>query len=234
MRHGIVGDIHEPFAHPMYRVFCLDVFDSWGVDAVTFIGDVVDFHAVTFHTPDPNGMSAGYEADAAAVGVAKWREAFPKARVCIGNHDERVFRVARSVGIPDRFIKSYADVWETPGWTWDFDFEIDGVLLQHGTNTSGKFPAFNQAMTRRQPVAQGHNHSAGGVKFHASRHDRIFGMDTGCGIDDKAYAMAYGKTSATRSVLGCGVIIDGAAYFEPMPCGEGEKYHRNRAKRRAA
>lgn len=46
----------------------------------------------------------------------------------------------------------------------------------------------------------------------------IFGLSTGCGIDEAAYAFAYGGEMRRKPVLGCGVIVDEgkAAYFIPM------------------
>lgn len=234
MRHGIVGDVHEPFAHPLYRAFCEDTFEAWGVDRVWFVGDIVDLHAVSFHKPDPNGMSAGDEGSLARAAVAEWVRAFPRAGVAIGNHDERHYRRARAEGIPDMFLRTFREVWGTPNWRWAFSHDVDGVRLQHGTNTSGKDAAINQAVNRRQSVIQGHTHCWAGVKHHASDRDRIFGMNVGCGIDIDSYAMAYGKDFAIRPVLGCGLLIDGVPFFEPMPCGVGETYHKSRARRRKA
>ena len=51
-------------------------------------------------------------------------------------------------------------------------------------------------------------------------------MDVGCGIDERAYAFAYGRHMRQRSMLSAGVVIDGVPYHEIMPCGRGEKYDR--------
>lgn len=229
MRIGIVGDVHEPFTHPMYRRFVQDVFTQWRVNHVHFIGDIVDLHALSFWEHDPNGMSAEGESAEAARGVEAWRETFPRATVSIGNHDERQYRKARKAGIPDRFIRDYRDVWNTPKWDWQFSHTFDGVLYEHGTGTSGKDAAFNRAHQKRCSLVMGHVHSYPGVKWHANEFNRIFGMNVGCGVDNDAYAMAYGKAFPIRPVLGCGVVIDGYPYFEPMPCGVGEAYHRGAA-----
>lgn len=51
----------------------------------------------------------------------------------------------------------------------------------------------------------------------ASKLNIIFGMNVGCLIDIKAYAMAYGKHCPRRPCLGAGVVIDGkTAFFIPM------------------
>ena len=40
-------------------------------------------------------------------------------------------------------------------------------------------------------------------------------MQIGCGVDDKAYAMAYGKNFA-KNHINCGVIINGNPILEYM------------------
>lgn len=232
-RLGVVGDLHNPFEHPMYRRFCQDIFQQWRVDQVHFVGDVVDNHAINFHEHDPNGKSPEDEADLAEAGVQKWVRLFPKATVTIGNHDELVFRQAKKAGLPDRYIKGYAATWNTPGWKWEFEHVIDGVLWEHGTGNSGKDAALNLAIQKRMSVGIGHIHSWAGVKWHANAYNAIFGLNAGCGIDCRSYAMAYGRTFAVRPMLGCAIVIDGyTAFFEPMPCGPKDKYHRSKAGRK--
>lgn len=230
MRVGVIGDTHFPFVHPMYRAFCLDTFAKWKVDRVIHIGDVVDAHALSFWDHNPNGLSAETEAHFACLDTAEWQKSFPKIDVLIGNHDERQFRAARKAGIPDRFIKGYVDVWGTPDWNWQLQLTCDGVLYEHGTGSSGKDAAFNRAVAQRCSLTMGHVHCYAGVKYHANPFNRIFGLNVGCGIDIKSYAFDYGKAFAVRPLLGCGIVLDGEhGFFIPMPCGDGEKYHRSRA-----
>ncbi len=234
MRIGVVGDIHEPFVHPMYRRFCIDTFAKWKVNHVHFIGDIVDLHALSQWDHDPDGRSAGDECKLAEAGVKKWHRTFNGASVSIGNHDERHFRLAKKNGMASRFLKDYANVWSTPTWDWRFSHRWDGVLYEHGTGSSGKDAAINRAIQKRTSLAMGHVHCWAGVKWHTNEDDAIFGMNVGCGVDPKAYAFEYGKAFAIRPVLGCGVVIDGEPHFLRMQCGRGEKYHRRRAGKRAA
>lgn len=225
-RVGIVGDLHLPFTHPAYLRFCQDTFDAWRVDKIVVIGDVVDHHRLSFHQQDPAGHSAELEADLAFTGVQKWYAAFPKALVCVGNHDERHYRVARSVGVPDRYVREYSDLWGTKSWSWQMFHEIDDVLYEHGTGSSGRDAAFIRAKDKRRSLVMGHVHTGGGVKWHTNERSRIFGLNVGCGIDCKSYAFAYGRPFPTRPTLGCGIVIDGTfAYFEPMPL-EQSRYKR--------
>lgn len=224
---GIVGDIHLPFTYPTYLRFVRDTFRQHKVTKIVFIGDIVDSHALGFWDNDPNGHSAEDEASLAAAELKRWVKAFPKALVCIGNHDERHYRMARKAGLPDRFLKSYADVWGTKGWQWGMSHRIDGVLYTHGTATSGKDAAINLAIQKRISTVIGHVHTFAGVKYHANDDSRIFGMNVGCGIDCRAYAFAYGRDFPTRPVLGCGIVRHGnEAHFFPMQCSPGEKYAR--------
>lgn len=230
MRVGIIADIHEPFSHCLYRQFCVDLFKRWRVDQVVLVGDVVDHHAISRWTHDPDGLSAGNEYLAAAGAVSRWRKSFPVALVCIGNHDHRAHKLAHENGLPARYLRSYRELWSTPSWSWDFEHQIDGVLYLHGTGSSGKDSAVNLAIQRRKSVVMGHTHTYAGVKFHANTDNIIFGMNVGCGIDIKAYSFAYGRDWPVRPVLAAGIVIDGqSAYVERMPCGPKEKYHRSRA-----
>lgn len=219
MRIGIIGDIHAPFTHKGYRRFVDKAFTSWKVSHVHFIGDVVDAHALSKHEHDPNGESAEAEARQAARAVAAWYRDYPEATVSIGNHDERHYRAARRAGIPDRYIRSYAEVWDTPRWDWQPSHTFDGVLYEHGTGTTGKDAALNRAVQKRQSLVMGHVHTYPGSKYHASDNGTIFGLNVGCGIDASAYAFAYARPFPTVPVLGCGVVVDGVdAFFLPMPC----------------
>lgn len=223
-----IGDVHEPVSHPGYLPFCRDLRDKHRCDQVVFIGDVVDWHAVSFHAHHPDAPGPKDEYELAKAGVEKWYKAFRRASVCIGNHDERLIRLAETVNIPSKFIRDYSDIWNTPQWKWDTEFIIDDVYAYHGIGSGGMHPAFNSSGKMLMSVVQGHIHTAAGIKWRCNPTRRIFGMDTGCGIDDKALAFAYGKHNKTRSVLGAGVVLDGIPYHEVCPIGPGEKYHRSK------
>lgn len=227
MNIGVIGDIHLPFEHPRYLEFCLDVFRSWRVNHVHFAGDIVDQHALGFWEHNPNGHSAEDEAQEAARKLAQWRRKIKEATVSIGNHDARHYRMARKAGVPDRYLRGYVEVWETPGWDWRESHVLDGVLYEHGVGTSGKDAAMNRAIQKRCSTVIGHVHTWAGVKYHANDFDRIFGMNVGCGIDIDRHAFEYAKPFPIRPILGCGIVIDGThAFFEPMPCGPKEHYHK--------
>ncbi len=212
-----VGDVHSPCERKGYLEFCQDIKRSWKCDTVVFIGDLIDWHSISFHAKHPESPGPTDEFELAFENIQRWYKAFPKAKMCIGNHDERVIRLAESVNIPAKFIRNYSDIWQTPNWDWDYDHTIDDVYYFHGTGYGGLHPAYNAARQMSMSVVMGHVHSVGGIKWLVNPHKRWFGMDTGCGISDKDYAFAYNKHVKKRSVISCGVVIDGTPYFEIAP-----------------
>lgn len=228
----VIGDVHEPVTHPGYLAFIQSLAEKYNPNRIMFIGDVVDFHGVSFHAKNPDCPGPKDEAEQAQRGIDKWRNAFPYADVMIGNHDERVIRLSASVGIPAKFIRTFSDAWNTPDWTWSYNTEIDGVFYFHGTGCGGMRPAFIRAQQSCISTVIGHVHSASGIQWMAGPKTRLFGMDTGCGVDIDAAAMAYGKNFARKPILSAGVVLDGIPYHEIMPCDRGEPFHRNKFRRR--
>ena len=223
-----IGDIHAPATHPGYMQFCRDLYREWQCNQVMFIGDVVDFHAISFHAMNPNCPGPDDEFLLAKREIQAWRRAFPRAKICIGNHDERVLRLSESVNIPSRFIRDYEETWNTPGWEWKNDHIIDGVYYFHGTGFSGMHPAWNVSGKMLMSVVMGHCHSRAGVKWRANPMQRVFSVDVGCGIDIDAYQFAYGRHMKDRPILAAAIILNGVPYHEIMPCGKGEKYHKSK------
>ena len=220
----VIPDLHLPVAHSEALRFCVDIYNQWSCDRVVFIGDVVDHHAISFHSKNPNCPSAAHEYDMVREQLYQWRDTFPVAAVTIGNHDNRPQRVAEDAGMPDVYMRNLKELWETPLWRWDYSIEIDDVYYFHGIG-GGKTPALNKANTMGMSVVMGHCHSVFGTHWGAGPKKRWFGCDCGCLIDNEAWQFAYGKHMSKKPILGCAVVIDGTPYLEPMPCGKGEEYH---------
>jgi metallophosphoesterase superfamily enzyme len=217
MRVLAVGDVHEPVSRKEYLQFCIDTYDEYDCDTVVFLGDIVDWHAISFHANHPEAPSAIDEYYLALEGIQKWYDVFPNAYITIGNHDCRINRLAETVNIPSKFIRDFNETWETPEWEWVDDIILDDVYYFHGTGYGGLHPAFNAARHLGMSCVMGHVHSVAGIKWCVSPEKRWFGMDTGCGVDDKAFAFAYGKHMKRKSVISCGVVIDGMPYHEMCP-----------------
>lgn len=205
----IIGDLHAPFIKEGYLEHCQEVALKYNTNHTIFIGDVIDSHYSSFHETDPDGYSAGEELDRAVDQLAPWHDAFPNADVVIGNHDRIVVRQAFSSGISNKWIKDYAEVLETPTWGFDMSFEYDGVLYVHGEGGGGINGALGKALNKRKSIVQGHFHTEAHIRWNVSDFDRQFGMQCGCGVDDKAYGLSYAKFNSKKSILSCGVVLEG-------------------------
>ena len=214
----VIGDLHTPFTKVGYLEHCVEVARKYNTNHTVFIGDIVDNHYSSFHNTDPDGFGAGEELDRAISGVQEWNYEFPDADVLLGNHDRIIMRKAFAAGLSKRWIKDFGEVLETPGWRFGLEFEYDNVLYIHGEGGGGEKGAITKALNRRKSVVQGHWHTQNHINWNVSDYDRIFGMQIGCGIDDKAYALAYAKYNIRKSILSCGVVLDNGQLpiIEPM------------------
>ncbi len=204
LRILIIGDLHEPFTHPDYLDFCKQTYANHNCNKVIYIGDIIDSHGWSYHEHDPDGMGAGDELNLAIRKVAKWYEAFPEADVTIGNHDRLASRKMYSAGVPQKFLRSYNEILNTPKWNWVESIEYDNVLYEHGEGSKPFMKARNNMLSS----VCGHHHTDCGVMWYVGKKFKVFGMAVGCGIDIKSYAAAYAK-NFKRQALGCGVVIGG-------------------------
>lgn len=221
----VFGDIHAPFTHPNYLKFIQDVAKLRGIGQVVCTGDLVDYHALSRHQTETCAKSPYDELDQAQIIVSQYVEAFPKLKLCSGNHDFILERQAATLGIGSRYLKSFSELFNLPKeWEIQDEFLIDDVLYKHGMNCCGKNGALNDAILGRVSTVIGHAHAFGGVNYSANKRNIIFGMNVGCGVDIDAYAFAYGKHSKNRETLGCGIVYNAShAEFVPMS----EKFFRS-------
>ena len=224
-RVGVFSDLHAPFNHVNYLQFVKDTFDKWEINKVICVGDLVDHHAISRFISEPDADGAKEEFKKAKLEVEKVKELFPKLTLTLGNHDLIPIRQAKTLGLGDIFIKNFEEIYNLPD-TWNICEEIiyNDVLYKHGLNAGGRDGALNSAIKEQMSVVIGHYHAFGGCKYAANKRNLIFGMNTGCGIDVRSYAAAYGKYSPNRPTLGCGIVVSSTeAYFVPM----GEEYFIN-------
>ena len=128
----VIGDTHVPFDLPTYLDFLKDTYDKYDCNRVVHIGDCVDFHALSYHETDADGMSAGDELAKAKQHLARYYKVFPEMDVIFGNHSRMVSRKAMTSGIPREWIRDYADVFGVPNWEYHTELVIDNVLYTHG------------------------------------------------------------------------------------------------------
>ena len=213
----VIGDLHCPADHKGYLSFCLGVQEKYKCNQIVFIGDIIDLESISMHDKNPELPSPFDEYSASVRHTAVWYKAFPKAKVCIGNHDNRVYKKCFKEGIPPQFLRSFKDLYNTPGWDWGFDFTIDRTLFTHGDGWGGKTPALNAAISRFQSVVCGHHHSVANINWIQGPNSyRLLGMNVGCGIDVKHKALLYTKPHLKKPILSCGVVINNHPYLEVM------------------
>lgn len=212
-----ISDLHCPFDHPKYLDFLRRTRDRYKTDTTVCLGDELDFAAISRYPKDPDGLGGGDEFKQGLEHLKPYYKAFPNVKVCTSNHTDRPYKLAFSVGMPNAFVRPLADLLKAPkGWEWQDDYVIDGALYFHGEPYSGKDGALQAAKNESMNVVIGHIHSSPGVTYHAAKYKKIWALNCGWGGDQVAYAFKYAKTSRSKAVLGCGVILDGEPHFIPM------------------
>jgi len=203
----IIGDTHLPFEHSKYLKFLKRIEKHYKCDRVVHIGDLVDNHSISYHEHDPDGWSPENEMRETDKHLKNWFKAFPELYLCRGNHDNLVDRKGKTVGLPKRCFQNFREIWNLPkGWKDDFEFMFDGVRYIHGTGMSGKNAALTTAQNNGISTVIGHIHSWAGVQYYATPDKILFGMNVGCGIDNKRYAFEYGKAFRYKPIVSCGVV----------------------------
>ena len=199
----VIGDLHEPFCLDGYLEFCLNTYYHYKCTDVIFIGDIIDNHYSSYHETDADGLGGADELELAISKIAKWYKAFPIAKVIIGNHDRMIMRKAQTSSIPSKWIKSYQDVLEVPQWEFLERYVLDDVQYIHGEAGTARTKCRADMMN----TVQGHLHTQCYTENYVGAKYRIYGMQIGCGIDFKSYAMAYAK-AGKKPAIACGVILN--------------------------
>jgi predicted phosphodiesterase len=199
----VIGDLHSPFIRYGYLQFCQEIYYKYNCNKVVFIGDLIDNHYSSYHESDPDGHSAGAELQKAKAEIMNWYKAFPMAKVCLGNHDLIPSRKAMTAGLSSSWIRTMDEVLEVPQWEFAEEFIIDGNMYCHGTGRKARQRAKNDLVS----VVQGHYHAESYVEHFVGKNYRIFAMQVGCGVDQKSYAMAYGR-HFNKMHINCGVVLE--------------------------
>jgi len=185
----VIGDLHEPFCLDAYLNFCYNAYLKYNCNQVIFIGDIIDNHFSSYHETSADGMGGADELEFAIKRIARWYKTFPEATVIIGNHDRIIMRKAQTSAIPSKWIKSYKEVLEVPNWEFVERFVQDNVQYIHGEGGTARTKCRADMMN----TVQGHLHTQCFTEHYVGQKYRVFGTQTGCGIDHESYAMAYAK-----------------------------------------
>ncbi len=203
-----IPDLHIPFHHKDAFEFLTAVKKKYAPDIVVNMGDLEDWHSISMHDHDPDGLSPGEELKALRKAIKPLFKLFPKMYICTSNHGSLPLRRAFKFGLPAELIKSYRDIIEAPqSWFIADTWEFDNVVYEHGEAFGGQQGAIKSANANMQST---------GIQYSANSKHLIFGFNTGCLIDKSAYAFAYGRKIKAKPILGCGIIANGVPTFIPM------------------
>ena len=225
----VIPDQHAPYHHPDAIEFLTDVAAQIQPTRIINLGDETDGHALSMHDSDPNLDSAGAELANAKKFLKELATLFPTMDVCHSNHGSLVYRRAYKFGIPVEYIKSYRDILFDnnlgDGWSWQEKVKLTlpngtKALFQH--QSSGDILA--NAAHERANIIQGHEHGRFFLSYRSSTTALYWAMTSGCLINPKALAFAYGKLFPKKPILGCSAIIDSQPILIPMPQDENGRY----------
>jgi len=214
----VIPDIQYPFQHQDAHAFLAAIKKKYKPNVVVQIGDLLDQHYYSQYGPSSKATD-GKEEIKRAIGDLKQGlyKLFPDVFVCWGNHDLRIAKRASDAGLDPYLLKSYEEIIQCPkGWKFSDKWEIDGVMYEHGIGRSGYQGALKAAQANMQSTVIGHLHSNAGILWYGNKKNLIFGFNVGALVDDNKYAFEYARFSAAKSILGCGIIIDGIPLFVPM------------------
>jgi hypothetical protein len=213
-----IPDIQYPFQHPDAHAFLLAIKKKYKPDVVVQIGDLLDQHYYSKYGPSSKATDGKEEIKRAIKSLKEsLYRIFPEVFITWGNHDLRIAKRASDAGIDSYLLKSYEEIIQCPkGWQFADKWEIDGVIYEHGIGRSGYQGALKAAQANMQSTVIGHLHSNAGILWYGNKKNLIFGFNVGALVDDNKYAFEYARFSAQKSILGCGIIIDGIPTFIPM------------------
>lgn len=201
----VIGDLHSPFILDGYLEWCKSLEKKYNTKKTIFIGDVIDGHSWSYHESDVDGMSVGYELDAAIKQLKLAYKLFPNADVTLGNHDLLIARKARTAGLSQRFLKDFKEIIDAPsGWNIGHEFIYDNVRYIHGSVGN----AYKRAIASRISTVQGHLHTQAFIQYSVSERDAIYGLQIGCGIDHDKYAFEYAKPLPQKPIISAGIVTE--------------------------
>ena len=213
-----ISDMHMPYHHKDSLPFLEAVSSAYAIEEVKNVGDLIDNHGSSFHPIEYGTMSTKEEHEAAYKGVQQLYEMFPEMVITLGNHCSMTHRKAKEAGIPIDHIKSYNDIYNTPGWKWtDRDyFKIDKYnhcLMVHGMSKS----TLSNAKSHSHCSVQGHFHGTYGLEYFADTEVMRWSMSVGCLIDHSSPAFNYSKGyTNNKPIIGVGAIIEDRPLLIPM------------------
>jgi|TARA_Y100000289_G_C3911809_1_gene145101 predicted phosphodiesterase len=213
----VISDLHIPYHHKDSFKFLQKVKKQFKPDTVINIGDLLDFHAISFHEHNPDLPSIGDELTVSKSYIKELESIFPDVTEVHSNHSSLVYRRAIKYGMSAQFLRPYGEFLGTKNWKWVDDLTLEmsngkKVYFTHGKSAD----VLKVSQTMGMNCVQGHYHTKFCIGYWANPEDLYWGMNVGCLINQKSMAFSYAKNFNTRFVLGCGIILNGVPRLLPM------------------
>lgn len=232
----VISDLQIPFeAEPTDEApgalrFCIEVAKEFRIpkENILNVGDETDQYFGSFFPKSPDArMCALEELELATKRLKRWYQAFPYMRIATSNHGVRWARKAFQAEIPSVLMKQYQEIIEAPPtWKWSDEWIIKNIdspfRVIHGMGYSGINGHRTAALDAGISTCIGHLHSFAGIAYVTTGmagERTIWGMNTGCLINRKAFCYEYGKWTRMKPNLGVGVVIGSGRtpIFIPYP-----------------
>lgn len=236
----LISDLHCPYQHQDALAFLTALKEKYNFDRIICVGDEIDGHSRSFHSPNPDLDSAGREHQKAQEVLCELAAIFPKMDLLHSNHGDLLYRKAIEHGIPRHMVAEYKDVifaikqedgsYMRPrgrgdDWIWHKSLVVDlptggKMLVVHGMSIS----TIRNVEQSGISFAQGHHHGRMEVVFNGTPEALNWGITVGCLIDDRSMAFAYNRNTLKRPIIGCGAVIDGFPKLLPMVLERGNRW----------
>lgn len=213
----LISDMHGPYHHKDSLKFLKALQAKYKYDLVVSLGDLVDFHGISFHPKHPNLASPGDELKAVRAFVKELEKIFPSMIIIGSNHGDLPMRKVVDAGLPTSFLRPYNEIYGVSNkWKFVDDLTIkekqEVIYLAHGINKD----ALKVATQRGVHHACGHYHTKYGINYISNPRSLLWGMNTGCLIDKGSLAFKYGELTLDRPLIGTGSVLYGSPKLEPM------------------
>lgn len=222
-----ISDMHVPYEHKDAFRFLAYIKDVYKPSLVVSLGDLVDWHSISFHSKHPDLASPGTEYEMVRAKMRQLEALFPEMIIIGSNHGDLPLRKIKDAGLPTNFLRPYNDIYGV-GKKWQFVDDLtltdkkEVIYFAHGISKD----AVKVAAQRGVHHICGHFHTEFCVDFVSNPRNLLWGVNGGCLIDREALAFEYGKLTLDRPIIGTPVIVDGYPILEPMLLQEGGRWVR--------
>ena len=206
MRILTIPDTHFPFCRKSLFKDLRSIIKDTKPDLIVHMGDLVDLHAISRHQPEADSYGAVTEIAKARNCIKDLASIIGKipVKMCMGNHDTRIFKQATTVRIPAEAIKPYKDLFSVPAsWSIQEEHIVDNIVFLHGKSPVRHKVSLNYGMSS----VQGHYHTMLGIEYTASSTRMLWSAFAGAAADDAAFSMRYAVGAVNKSAYGF-IFID--------------------------